>query len=179
MQPQVIEERHSKVLGRGRAPKKGPRYWLVAIPLILLLIGAAVGTVIRLNERRALKKETETLAVPSVVVIHPKAEASNQDLTLPSTLQAYTEAPIYARTNGYLAKWFKDIGSHVRKGDLLAEIETPEIDQELMQARSARDQTAVQLNLAKTSAQRWEALHQQDAVSQQETDERTSAYHQG
>ena len=90
----------------------------------------------RLSERRVLAKETEQLAVPSVIVVHPKTEPPNQDMVLPSTLEAFTESPIYARTNGYLAKWYKDIGSRVRKGELLADIETPEIDQELMQAKS-------------------------------------------
>ena len=75
-----------------------------------------------------------------VTVVHPKTEPSDENLVLPSTLQAFTESPIYARTNGYLAKWYKDIGSRVSKGELLADIETPEIDQELMQAKAARDQ---------------------------------------
>jgi len=117
--------------------------------------------------------------VPSVVVVHPQQEAPQQDLVLPSTLQAYTESPIYARTNGYLAKWYRDIGSHVEKGQPLADIETPEIDQELMQASAARDQAAAQAQIAKTSAERWETLQKQDAVAQQETDERTSSYVQG
>jgi RND family efflux transporter MFP subunit len=93
-------------------------------------------------------------------------------------LQAFIESPIYARTNGYLAHWYKDIGSRVTKGQLLADIETPEVDQELMQARATRDQAEAQLNLAKTSAQRWETLRKMDAVAQQETDERSSGYAQ-
>ena len=130
----------------------------------------------RLRESRALAKETEELAVPSVIVVHPKTEAPNQEMVVPSTLQAFTESPIYARTNGYLAKWYKDIGSRVRKGELLADIETPEIDQELMQARAARDQAEAQLNLAKSSAERWETLRKMDAVAQQETDESASGF---
>src|SRR5581483_7136703 len=98
------------------------------------------------------------------------------ELELPSTLQAYIESPIYARTTGYLAHWYKDIGSKVKKGELLADIETPEVDQELMQARAARDQATAQLKLAQTSAKRWENLQKMDAVSQQETDERSSTY---
>ena len=77
---------------------------------------------------------------------------------LPSTLQAYTESPIYARTSGYLGRWYKDIGSRVKKDELLADIETPEVDQELMQARAARDQAEAQLKLAQSSAKRWENL---------------------
>jgi membrane fusion protein, multidrug efflux system len=159
--------------------KKKPSYVTLVIIAILLVAGAAIAVVIRMGERRALAKETEVLAVPSVIVIQPKPETSQQDLILPSTLQAYTESPIYARTNGYLASWRKDIGSRVRKGELLADIETPEIDQELMQARAARTQAEAQLSLAKSSAERWETLRKMDAVAQQETDERSSSYTQG
>lgn len=152
---------------------------LLVVVLSLLIVGAVISFVIRLDEKRALAKETDVLATPSVAVIHPKPEAPEQDLTLPSTLQAFTESPIYARTNGYLAKWYKDIGSRVTKGELLADIETPEVDQELMQARATRDQAAAQLQIAKTSAKRWEDLQKQDAVAQQETDERTNTFVQG
>ena len=159
-------------------PKKKPSYRLLVVLAILLIIGAAIAFSMRLGEKRALAKETEALAVPNVVVIQPKPEPPQQDLELPSTLQAFIESPIYARTNGYLAHWYKDIGSRVKKGELLADIETPEVDQELMQARATRDQAEAQLNLAKTSAQRWETLRKMDAVAQQETDERSSGYAQ-
>ena len=162
-----------------KPPKKRGGYFLIAVLGILFIIGAVVGLMVRFSESRALAKETETLAVPSVVVVHAQQEAPQQELVLPSTLQAYTESPIYARTNGYLAKWYKDIGSRVEKGQLLADIETPEVDQELMQAAAARDQAAAQVEIAKTSAERWESLQKQDAVAQQETDERTNTYVQG
>jgi len=145
----------------------------------LLVTAAAIGFAIRLGERRALGKETESLAVPNVIVIQPKAAPPQEEIVLPSSLEAFTESPIYARTNGYLAHWYKDLGSKVQKGTLLADIETPEIDQELMQARAARDQAEAQLRLAKTSADRWETLRKMDAVAQQETDERSSGYTQG
>jgi RND family efflux transporter MFP subunit len=145
---------------------------------VAFLVAAIVGLVSRFSERRALAKETETLAITTVGVIHPKVEPPQQELSLPSTLQAFIESPIYARTNGYLLKWYKDIGSHVQKGARLADIETPEIDQELQQARAARDQSAAQVEIAKTSAKRWENLQKMDAVAQQETDERTNAYSQ-
>jgi len=161
------------------APRPGRGvYILVAVVAILLAVGAVAAFVTRFGERRALAEETEVLAVPSVVVVHPKPEPPQQEIVLPSTLQAFIESPIYARTNGYLGKWYKDIGSHITKGELLADIETPEIDQELMQARAARDQAVAQLNIAKTSAQRWETLRKMDAVAQQETDERASTYAQ-
>ena len=159
-------------------PKKHRGYLIAVILGVVFLVAAVVGIMTRIGERRALAKETETLAVESVAIIHPKVEPPQQELVLPSTLQAYTESPIFARTNGYLMKWYRDIGSRVKKGDLLADIETPEIDQELLQSRAARDQSAAQVQIAKTSAQRWETLQKMDAVAQQETDERTNAYSQ-
>jgi multidrug efflux system membrane fusion protein len=157
-------------------PKKRGGYLLVIVLVLVFAVIVVLGVMTRLTENRVLAKETEGLAVPSVIVVHPKAEAPSQDMSLPSSLQAFTESPIYARTNGYLAKWYKDIGSRVRKGELLADIETPEIDQELMQARAARDQAEAQLKLAKSSADRWETLRKQDAVAQQETDEKASGF---
>jgi membrane fusion protein, multidrug efflux system len=157
---------------------KKPSYLLLVVLGILLIAGAVIVLVVRLGERRALAKETEVLAVPSVTVIQPKSEPPQEELVLPASLEAFIESPIYARTNGYLAKWYKDIGSHVQKGELLADIDTPEIDQELMQAKAARNQAEAQLSLAKTSAERWDTLRKMDAVAQQETDERTSGYTQ-
>lgn len=163
------------------SPRSQKKSGYVAVMLVafVLAVGAAIAFSIRLGERRALAKETETLAVPSVIVIQAKPEPPQQELILPSTLEAYTESPIYARTNGYLARWYKDIGSRVEKGQLLADIETPEVDQELMQAHAARDQAEAQLGLAKSSAERWETLRKMDAVAQQETDEKSSGYTQG
>jgi RND family efflux transporter MFP subunit len=179
MNQQVMTSPQASNEVQAPAPSKKIATALLVVVATLLIIGAAISFVLRLGERRALAKETDALATPSVAVIRPKPEAPQQDLVLPSTLQAFTESPIYARTNGYLAKWYKDIGSRVNKGELLADIETPEVDQELMQARAARDQAAAQLQIAKTSAQRWEDLRRQDAVAQQETDERSSTYVQG
>lgn len=159
-------------------PQKKPSYLALVVVVMLLLVGGVIALVGRLGERRALAKETESLAVPSVLVIQPKPEPPQEDLVLPSTLQAYIESPIYARTSGYLGHWYKDIGSSLQKGELLADIETPEVDQELMQARAARNQAEAQLNLAKTSAERWDTLRKMDAVAQQETDERSSSYAQ-
>jgi multidrug efflux system membrane fusion protein len=170
----------TEALGQSTNPKsqKQPSYLLLVVVGVLLLVGGVITLVIRLGERRALAKETESLAVPSVLVIHPKPEPPQEDLVLPSTLEAYIESPIYARTSGYLAHWYKDIGSRVQKGELLADIETPEVDQELMQARAARNLADAQLTLAKTSAERWDTLRKMDAVAQQETDERSSSYTQ-
>ena len=152
---------------------------LAAVIVLLFLVAAVVMVVMRMSEKKALAVETERLATPSVAIVHPKLQPPEEELVLPATLQAYTESPIYARTNGYLLKWYRDIGSKVNKGDLLADIDTPELDQELLQARAAREQANAQLQIAKVSAERWQALRKTDAVTQQETDERTSALQQG
>ena len=180
MEQQLLEaeeQRERTLEEHKQTRRKG--YLLAAVLGLIFVVIAAVGIMTRVSEHHALAKETEEQAVPSVEVVHPTAEPAQSELTLPSTLQAYIEAPIYARTTGYLGKWYKDIGSKVKKGDLLADIETPEVDQELMQAKAARDQAEAQLKLAQTSAKRWESLQKMDAVSQQETDERASSYAQG
>jgi RND family efflux transporter MFP subunit len=97
---------------------------------------------------------------------------------LPGNLQAFIESPIFARTNGYLLRWYKDIGSKVEKGELLAAIDTPEIDQELSQARASREQIRAAMELAKISADRWANLRKTDSVSQQEADQQASGYQQ-
>jgi RND family efflux transporter MFP subunit len=170
-QEQRRQEQHRQTRRKG--------YLLAAVLGFIFVVIAVVGISMRLSERRALAKETEEIAVPTVEVVHPSSEPPQSELQLPSTLQAYIEAPIYARTTGYLRRWYRDIGSKVSKGELLADIETPEVDQELLQSRAARDQAAAQLKLAQSSAKRWENLQKMDAVSQQETDERSSSYIQG
>jgi multidrug efflux system membrane fusion protein len=173
-----VQSEPNRQASQSPRPRKH-RGYLIAIALgIVFLITAVVGLMTRFSERKALANETETLAVATVSVVHPKAEPPQEELVLPSTLQAFTESPIYARTNGYLKKWYKDIGSTVHQGELLADIETPEIDQELLQARAARDQSTAQLEIAQTSAKRWETLQKMDAVAQQETDERSSSFTQ-
>jgi membrane fusion protein, multidrug efflux system len=182
MEPQLLEvekpeQQEQRQPHHRETRRKG--YVLAAMVALIFIVAAAVGITMRLSERRALAKETERIAVPTVEVVHPTVEPPQSELTLPSTLQAYIESPIFARTNGYLGRWYKDIGAKVKKGELLADIETPEVDQELLQAKAARDQAQAQLELAKTSAKRWESLQKMDAVSQQETDERSSSLTQG
>lgn len=152
--------------------------WLVGAFILVLLIAGVVTIVSKLSEKKALAAETERLATPSVSLTHPTQEQSHEELVLPATVQAYKESPIYARTNGYVLHWYKDMGSHVNKGDLLADIDTPEVDQELLQARANRQQIQAQLGLAKSSAERWENLRKSDSVSQQEVDQQVSGYQQ-
>jgi len=145
----------------------------LAIGLLVVLGIAALVLIPRLHHNKELKKSTQEMAVPTVTVIHPTVGAQKVTLTLPANVQAFYDAPIYARTNGYLKKWYVDIGTPVKQGQLLAEIETPEVDQQLLQARASRDQAVANLALAKTSADRWVGLLKSNAVSQQEVDEKT------
>jgi multidrug efflux system membrane fusion protein len=132
----------------------------------------------RVRAGRALAQEADVDSIPTVAVVHPMAEKPDEDLVLPASLQAYEESPIFARTTGYLLRWYKDIGSRIHQGDLLAEIDTPEVDQELSQARAARQQISAQVDLAKISADRWQNLRKTDSVSEQENDMQASAYKQ-
>ena len=161
-------------------PAASPRkaIFIVIVIVTILALSGALTMLGRIRSGRALAKETEIDSVATVVVVHPIVEKPDEELVLPATLQAYEESPIYARTSGYLLHWYKDIGSRVNKGDLLADIDTPEVDQELSQARAARQQSSAQLDIAKISAERWQNLRKTDSVSQQETDTQTNAYQQ-
>jgi multidrug efflux system membrane fusion protein len=149
---------------------------MVGVALIVLLVAGLVTFLSRKSETNALAKETDADAIPTVAVVQPKPVTGDNELVLPGNLQAYLESPIFARTNGYLLRWYKDIGSKVEKGELLASIDTPEVDQELSQARAAREQVKAALGLAKISADRWANLRKSDSVSQQEADQQASGY---
>jgi len=161
-------------------PPAPPRRALmvVGVALLLLIAAGAITLITRASHERALAKETEQQTIPTVAVVHPLAEKPDEELVLPGTLQAYEESPIFARTSGYLVRWYKDMGSRVNKDELLATIDTPEVDQELNQARATRQQIVAQLELAKISAERWENLRKSDSVSAQEADQQTSGYRQ-
>jgi membrane fusion protein, multidrug efflux system len=161
-------------------PPAPPRKALMMVGLFLLLLLLAGGITLwgRVSHSRALAKETERETVPAVAVVYPQSEKPDEELILPGSLQAYEESPIYARTSGYLVRWYKDIGSKVTKGELLAKIDTPEVDQELNQTRAARQQIVAQMELAKISADRWENLRKTDSVSAQEADQQVSGYKQ-
>jgi RND family efflux transporter MFP subunit len=149
--------------------------FLLGIAVVLVVIG--IFTLLQRREQyNALAEETEKLAVPTVSVIHPTVEPAQEDLVLPSTLQAYTESPIYARTTGYLKKWYHDIGSHVQQGELLADIDTPEVDQQLSQARADLGTSQANENLSRITATRYEELIKTDGVSKQEVDNAVGDY---
>ena len=158
-----------------RPPKSASRSLFVVFFLVVgvLVVAGAVLLLMRRGEYQTLAKNTETLAVPTVAVIHPIPEAGDEKLVLPGTMQAYVESPIYARTNGYLKKWYHDIGSRVNKGDLLADIDTPEIDQQLSQARADLNTFKANENLSQITATRYTDLLKTDGVSKQEVDNAT------
>jgi RND family efflux transporter MFP subunit len=147
---------------------------LTAVVVVLLVIGAGRTVMSRISNTKVLEQGITEQSKQYVKTAYPKAGGAGQTLALPGTLQGFVQAPISARASGYLKRWYKDIGSRVSKGDLLAEIDAPEIDQQLSQAVAARQQLAASLQLANSTMERWEALRKKDAVSQQELDERRS-----
>jgi RND family efflux transporter MFP subunit len=150
----------------------------VVVVLVLLVLGAGRTVVSDVMQSRTVAATSQQNAKVYVNVTSPKQAAGGGDTLLPGTLRGYVESPIYARATGYLLHWYADIGARVKQGQLLADLDTPEIDQELVQAVAQRDQTASSLVLAKSSFERWQQLRQRDAVSQQELDERQSTYNQ-
>ena len=156
----------------GQPPKSGSRPLFVVFFFVAaaLVIAGAILLFLRRGEYQTLAKNTEALAIPTVAVIHPIPEPGDEKLVLPGTMQAYVESPIYARTNGYLKKWYYDIGSRVSKGDLLVDIDTPEVDQELSQARADLNTAKANENLSQITATRYSELLKTDGVSKQEVD---------
>ena len=150
---------------------KGSRVFTILFVIVIVLVVLGAVTLFqRRTQYQALAKETETRAIPTVAVIHASVESAEEDLVLPGAMQAYVESPIYARTNGYLKKWYHDIGSRVRQGELLADIDTPEVDQQLSQARADLNTAQANANLSKITATRYQELIKTDGVSKQEVD---------
>lgn len=161
----------------GRTVARRTRIAAIVV-LALLALGGARTVISRIDNAKTLEAASAQSAIQYVRTTVVGTAAKGQTLTLPGSLQGYVQAPVAARAGGYLRRWTKDIGSRVKQGELLAEIETPELDQQLSQAVAARNQAAASLELARSSAERWEGLRKLDAVSQQELDERRSAYNQ-
>ena len=144
------------------------------ITIGIILIGLAIGILPRWFTRRTLAQETQELAVTTVAVVSPSPGKSDLGVPLPAEVQAFVEAPIYARASGYLKRWLVDIGAPVKTGQLLAEIETPELDQQLAQARAEVAQNQAALDLSKITSARWTELLKTASVSEQETAEKQS-----
>jgi RND family efflux transporter MFP subunit len=156
---------------------KSPRRWLM-----LLLTVAALAAILTFGIRSRIKAEASLrtiaaqAAVVSVSIVQPKLTAQAQEVILPGNVQPFITSPIYARTDGYLKKWYFDIGAHVKQGDLLAVIETPEVDQQLQQARGNLATAQANLELAQITRDRYQTLLKKHAVSQQDVDNATGAY---
>jgi RND family efflux transporter MFP subunit len=150
------------------------------IVFLLTLVVVALVVILGIFSRRAanaqLSQETRELAIPTVTVVHPKPGAPQQEIVLPGDMQPYTDAPIYARTSGYLKSWSADIGARVKAGQLLAELESPEVDQQLQQARADLATAEANLHLADITAARYKDLLKTDSVAQQDVDNATGNY---
>jgi RND family efflux transporter MFP subunit len=161
--------------GHESAPEQkpiSPRLALVGVALLLLvaLLLGGLGILHRTRADSVLAERTQQLAPPTVVVAAPKAGAPVDSFVLPGNVTAFTDSPIYARTNGYLTHWYFDIGARVKKGALLADIATPELDQQLSQARADLVTSQANANNAHIQAERYSGLVQSNAVSRQDTD---------
>jgi RND family efflux transporter MFP subunit len=144
--------------------------WFLAVPLLLGTVGLL--TWLRnTHTQSALAASTNASVAEPVTVLHPHAGDPTSELVLPATLQAYSEAPIYARTSGYVGHWYADIGQHVQAGALLAQIESPEVDQQLIRARASLNQSQANLGLAAVTTKRYQELIQSNSVAQQEVDQ--------
>jgi RND family efflux transporter MFP subunit len=158
--------------------KQNPlRRWLgVAIAVIVVAVLLVTGILSRVRARTKLKAETNQVALTAVSVVVPKQTAPAEEIILPGNVQPFITSPVYARTNGYLKKWYFDIGAHVKQGQLLAVIETPEVDQQLQQARSNLSTAQANLELATITKTRYQGLLKTHAVAQQDADNAVGTY---
>jgi RND family efflux transporter MFP subunit len=157
--------------------KRSPKHWLgLAIALIVAAALLISGIWSRVRARAALNMETAQAALQAVSVVSPKQTAPADEIILPGNVEPFITSPIYARTNGYLKKWYFDIGAHVKQGELLAVIETPEVDQQLEQARSNLLTAQANLELATITKTRYQGLLKSNAVSQQDVDNAVGTY---
>ena len=159
----------------GRSLQRRVRVGLIVGALVAVIIAAA-GIGIRMHDEAAVVQWTNQQAIPSVSLISPQPGARMQQLVLPGNLSAFYEAPIYARVNGYLKNWLVDIGAHVKAGQVLANIETPELDQQILQAQADLRTARANLQLAQITADRWHKMLASQSVSQQAADEKAAAY---
>jgi RND family efflux transporter MFP subunit len=164
-------------LNQAGAQRRSRKSWLaLAIAVIAVAVLLASGIWSRVKARNTLNTETAQAALPAVSVVSPKRTAPADEIILPGNVQPFITSPVYARTNGYLKKWYFDIGAHVKQGQLLAVIETPEVDQQLQQARSNLLTAQANLELASITKTRYQGLLKSNAVSQQDVDNAVGTY---
>jgi len=163
---------------RKPAGKKGEPFqrWLIPTIVAIAALVVVLGIRSRLKAETAVRARTAEMAVPSVSVVLPKRTAPAQEIVLPGNIQPYISSPIYARTDGYLKKWYFDIGAHVKAGQLLATIQTPEVDEQLAQARSTLATAQANLQLAQITRDRYQSLLNKHAVAQQDVDNAVGTY---
>lgn len=158
-------------------PQSSRKTWLYVLLAVAIAAALLIGGILpRMRARAALRTETNQMAVPAVAVVKPKPSAPGQELILPANVQAFIDAPIYARTNGYLRRWYVDIGARVKRGQLLAEIDAPEVDQQLSQAKADLNTAEANLRLSEITAKRYEGLLKTESVSQQDADNAAGDY---
>lgn len=157
----------------GRKLGRGAFVALAGVVVVLLVV-VAWGMLSRVRAESSLKTETRESAVQTVSVTHPAQGARAEELRLPANTEAFIDTPIYSRTNGYLLKWYADIGASVRKGQLLAVVQTPEVDQQVEQAQAQVSTAKANEQIAEVTAKRWQDLLAKNAVSRQETDQALS-----
>src|SRR3984957_1665604 len=180
MLPQIDDRQmgeHTPPLNDVEARKRPRKAWValaVAVIAVVALLGSGIWS--RVKAGATLRMETAQAAVSAVSVVSPKQTAPTDEIILPGNVQPFITSPIYSRTNGYLKKWYFDIGAHVKKGQLLAEIETPEVDQQLEQARSNLLTAQANLDLAAITKARYQGLLKSNAVSQQDADNAAGTY---
>jgi RND family efflux transporter MFP subunit len=169
-------ERSKAALGTTK-PRRSLRPWLIpALAVLAATLVLILGIRSRVKDEATLRTVTDQLAVPSVSVVTPKQTAPATEIILPGNMQPFISSPIYARTDGYLQKWYFDIGAHVRAGELLAVIQTPEVDQQLAQARSTLNTAQANLELAQITRDRYQSLLKKHAVAQQDVDNAVGTY---
>src|ERR1700736_1783244 len=161
-------------VGAGRRSRK--RWLVLAIAVIAVAALLVSGIWSRVKAGTALRAETAQAALPPVAVVSPKQTVPTDEIILPGNVEPFITSPVYSRTNGYLKKWYFDIGAHVKKGQLLAVIETPEVDQQLQQARSNLSTAQANLELATITKTRYQGLLKKHAVSQQDSDNAVGTY---
>jgi RND family efflux transporter MFP subunit len=153
------------------APRLTRGTWIgMAVVAFIVATVVVFGVTARRGTERTLEKETAVASIPSVNVVYPTPSTLSSELALPGNTQAFTDTPIYSRTSGYLKNWFFDIGAHVHKGQLMAQIETPELDQQLQVAQADLKSAQANLDLANTTSARYQNLLKTNSVSKQETD---------
>jgi RND family efflux transporter MFP subunit len=178
---ETLEKNPSEVTATNQEPlapirSGSSRWWVIGLAAAVLVLGFIIYSGIheRAQAESRLGASTEQSAVPTVSVIQPASNTAGKEVVLPGNTQPFNDTPIYARTNGYLKRWYVDIGAHVVQGQLLAEIETPEVDQQLEQARADLKNSQANAQLAQITAARWQNLLKTNSVSKQETDQAVS-----